>query len=121
MNAGSSMREGGGGVLHVRVGTAGLDHLSEWASPDAPEWSAYRDLSYGYGRLELNAQGNMLFEFVRTGLPRHSGHSGEQQQQQRHHPLAGVVDRLELKLSTPEFASAKQRPAGQERTRLLRG
>ncbi len=31
--------------VHIRVGTAGLDHLSKWASPEPPGWSSKRDLA----------------------------------------------------------------------------
>jgi hypothetical protein len=56
------------GTVHIRVGTGGLDHLSEWESPTPPEWTDKRDLSYGYGRLSFFDSGDLLFEFVRTGF-----------------------------------------------------
>jgi hypothetical protein len=56
-----------GGTVHVRIGTAGMEHLSTWQSEVPPAWTEYRDLSYGYGRLSLFDSGELQFEFVRTG------------------------------------------------------
>lgn len=90
-----------GGVLHIRVGTAGLDHLSYWANGEQPAWSAYRELSYGYGRLTLTPVGGLTFQFVRTG-ERGIHMRGS-------HASRGVADTLTLSLHHTESVRDTQK------------
>ncbi len=104
MHAGQLQAADQPGTIHIRVGTAGLDHLSHWASPDLPGWSAFRDLSYGYGRLALSRTG-LHFEFVRTGERARAG-------LRRHRPMQlGVADTLALPLLASSHGRLRQRYA----------
>ena len=91
------------GTIHIRIGTAGLDHLSRWASDVPPSWSASRDISYGYGRLSLHDSGELLFEYVRTEWvdpvdvdPEEPAGQGRMQSPQYQHRLTGTVDAIRL-------------------------
>lgn len=83
------------GTVHIRVGTAGLDHLSKWATAEPPQWSIKRDLAYGYGRLSLFDSGDLMFEFVRTEWVRGHGVAGTEAEAFMDH-VTGTVDMVRL-------------------------
>ena len=54
-----------GATIHIVAGMAGRSVYDGLEEPQ-PEWSAYRELSYGYTRFEVTKSGTLHYEFVRN-------------------------------------------------------
>ena len=54
-----------GATIHIVAGMSGRSVYDGLEEP-APEWSAYRELSYGYTRFEVTKSGTLHYEFVRN-------------------------------------------------------
>ena len=54
-----------GAPIHIVAGMAGRSVYDGFEEPQ-PEWSAYRELAYGYTRFEVSESGTLHYEFVRN-------------------------------------------------------
>ena len=54
-----------GATIHIVAGMSGRSVYDGLEEPQ-PEWSAYRELSYGYTRFEVTKSGTLHYEFVRN-------------------------------------------------------
>jgi len=51
--------------IHIVAGMAGRSIYDGFEEPQ-PEWSAYRELSYGYTQFEVTKSGTLHYEFIRN-------------------------------------------------------
>lgn len=54
-----------GATIHIVAGMSGRSVYDGLEEPQ-PEWSAYRELSYGYTRFEVTKSGTLHYEFIRN-------------------------------------------------------
>jgi hypothetical protein len=59
---------GPGGMVHLNVGDAGAGLYTTWLSPQ-PEWSAFRNASWGHGRWEVQNATHSTWSWHMNDLP----------------------------------------------------